>query len=466
MAFNAAGGTDPMTGKSQSVRFLGARINPTEVTLYFLSASVFLQVFLFISVGAAADYGGLRKRLLVVFTVLGSMATFSFLFLAQDGVWWLGGVLLILSNLFYGASSIFYNAFLPVLVTRVPEYVEAKRAGGSVQELRALAERRANSLSTHGYALGYLAGLVMLMICVAVLVVMDKSNSSTFPQPTFPLRLCIGISGAWWMGFAIITFVGVKTRPGPPLPAGLNYVTYGWTQLWSTLKIAHRLKNTYRYLVCYFFFSDGYGTVGSVGVLFGSDELGMTSGELILVAVLAPLFAGIGNYLLLFLQRRFGRSTMDMQVLSLIIIGTLPVYAALGFIPGCPLGLKHKWEMYLFACVYGLGIGAVQSFSRVQFAELLPLGKESQFFSLYAITDKGSSWLGPLLIGLIKRLTGNLRWGLLFLLIFIWAPIPVLVKGINVKEGHDQAQVWAEKDGEVSAGGSAGGEVALLSTSA
>jgi UMF1 family MFS transporter len=122
-------------------------------------------------------------------------------------------------------------------------------------------------------------------------------------------------------------------------------------------------------------------------------------------------------------------------------MGLVPAYGVLGLFTD-RIGLHHEWEIYLFAVYYGFLVGALQSYSRVIFSELIPPGDESEFFSLYAITDKGSSWLGPLLQSLLLNATGNSRYGLLVLIAMIWVPIPIVLGLVDVDRGVQDAKTF------------------------
>lgn len=283
-------------------------------------------------------------------------------------------------------------------------------------------------------------------------------------------RLVIFLSGLWWLLFSLPVFKYLRPRPGPPLSdalaaarrrpgpsssgagsrakAGLAqaaaYIAFSWRRMFRTLSMARHFPNTIRFLVSYFVFSDGYSTITTVGLLFGRGELGMTTAELALIALEVPLFAIAGNFFFVWLQKRTGMSSRNMVALNLSLIGFLPVYAMLGFVEGVGIGLRHKNEMFIFAAFYGFNLGSVESFSRVVFSELIPTGKESELFSLYEITDKGSSWLGPLVVAGLFQATGSLRYGFFYLLFTLLAPLVLLLR-VDVFEGKLHARTFTMK---------------------
>ena len=106
-----------------------------------------------------------------------------------------------------------------------------------------------------------------------------------------------------------------------------------------------------------------------------------------------------------------------------------------------PIGLQSVYEMYVFGVYYGFILGALQSFSRVVFADLIPPGMETEFFALYEVTDKGSSWVGPVLVGLCGDVLGDVRWGFVVLAVMVGVSVP-MVWMVNVEKGKREAKVF------------------------
>eukprot|EP00002_Diphylleia_rotans_P038156 TRINITY_DN8631_c0_g1_i2.p1 TRINITY_DN8631_c0_g1~~TRINITY_DN8631_c0_g1_i2.p1 ORF type:complete len:170 (-),score=29.80 TRINITY_DN8631_c0_g1_i2:111-620(-) len=150
------------------------------------------------------------------------------------------------------------------------------------------------------------------------------------------------------------------------------------------------------------------------------------------------------------MQRRLGWSPKKIIQFHLLFLLTLPLYGLLGFF--APFGLVTVEELYAFGFVYGLNIGSVQSFSRTVFSDLIPMGYESEFFGLYEITDKGSSWIGPLIVSIILQATGSMRWALFVLIIFFIVPFFMLYN-IDIAAGKIEAERFAKADDKASCPG-------------
>lgn len=94
--------------------------------------------------------------------------------------------------------------------------------------------------------------------------------------------------------------------------------------------------------------------------------------------------------------------------------------------------------------MYGLGLGVIQSYSRALFSSLVPPGLEGEFFGFFEVTDKGSSWLGPIVIGVIQQLTGELRFGVFYVFFMMAVPLPFLLR-LDVEAGRRDARQHSRK---------------------
>src|SRR2546423_9755439 len=224
---------------------LGA-VTAKSLSTFTVSMSVFLQVFILPILGALGDYSTLKKRLMALFCYLGVAATCALFFL-KEGMHLFGALVFILANLSFGASVVFYNAFLPEITT----------------------ENQRDKVSSRGFAYGYLGGGLLL----AVNLVMVQGAEKFGMTKLMAVRLSMLSAGLWWGGFALITFALLKTRPSiRALPANSSYLTIGFTELASTFRELRRLRHTLQYLIGYLFYNDGIQTViGAAGVFLGQE---------------------------------------------------------------------------------------------------------------------------------------------------------------------------------------------------
>ena len=139
------------------------------------------------------------------------------------------------------------------------------------------------------------------------------------------------------------------------------------------------LPNLGRFLLLYFVYSDGYSAIGTLGVLFALNEVGVQQSLLVLLLVETQLCALIGCILFAKVQHWLQtskqipghRSALYIIAINLFIMGLLPIYGLMGAIQALPFGLKTVGEVFIFGAVYGLQIGAVQTYSRSVFSSMV-----------------------------------------------------------------------------------------------
>src|SRR2546421_6521046 len=152
------------------------------------------------------------------------------------------------------------------------------------------------------------------------------------------------------------------------------------------MKSARQLVETMKFMIAWFIVSDAYTTVLTVGTLFGKKVLGLSQVQLLIVAMIIPISAVVGAYILLKIQQYFNQSTKTMIIIIFSLHSLVPMYALLGFV--APFGFKQTWEIWMFAVYYGFFLGGSTSFCRAFFGHLIPKGHETEFYSLHEITDQ------------------------------------------------------------------------------
>ncbi|WP_308119406.1 MFS transporter [Streptomyces sp. JJ38] len=360
---------------------LGIPVRDGSYFAYVISASVLLSVLVMPVVGAIADRTGRKKPLLAVCAYTGAAATTAMFFLDGDR-YLLGGLLLILANVAYAASVVVYHAYLPQIAR--PEERDA--------------------VSSRGWAFGYGAGSLVL---VANLALFLGHESFGIDQGT-AVRICLASAGLWWAVFTLVPLRRLRDRPGE-VSGGRLSIGGGFRQLGHTLRELRSYPLTLMFLLAYLLYNDGVQTVITQASVFGSKELGMEQetliGAILLVQVLAIFGAlGLGR-----LAERYGAKR---TILGSLVAWTGTVAAGYFLPAGEPL-----W-FFALAGAIGMVLGGTQALSRSLFAQLIPRGKEAEYFSLYEVSDRGTSWLGPLVFGLTYQLTGSYRDAIISLVVF------------------------------------------------
>ncbi|KAF9995407.1 Autophagy protein 22 [Entomortierella chlamydospora] len=419
-------------------------LDTASFSLYCVSVSVFLQAIVFISMGALGDHGTRRKTFLLAFAFIGSIFTILFAAIRSASLFWLAGVFVIISNIAFGASYVLYYAFIPALARDHPDVVSSKRnvAMGieTWTDYQFVKDKVSNSLSSHSMAVGYGAGVALLIIAAGIAEAMD--------QTTYSLQLGIALTGLWWFLVSFFTLKFMPSQPGEPLHERVNLFLYSWIRVGKTLREAKSLKETFKYLIAWFILSDGSSTIISLAIFMGKKTFLLDNTHLMIGAILVPFAALIGTYMWLFIQRKLGLTTKQTLFSISVAFAVVPVYALIGF--SGVFGLVYKAEIWPTMIYFGLMLGAFQSFSRVMYASLTPKGKESEFFSLYGITDKSSSWLGPLITGAIIE-NNDTRWGFIFPLCMMIIPL-FLILWVNVEKGVKDAERFSEEHSDAKDG--------------
>ncbi|KAI8925155.1 autophagy-related protein 22-like protein [Entophlyctis helioformis] len=262
----------------------------------------------------------------------------------------------------------------------------------------------------------------------------------------YPLHIGVAVSGVVMLAFVPIIYKWLKPRPGPPLPAGENFVFFSIKKVGSSIAKARQLSQLFLFLIGWFIYSDGFSTITSVAILFFRTELGVKQTELLIAATITPFAAGVGNWFWHKVQVATKATSKTMLCIQAFFYSLLCIYGLVGFVTAPnTFGLRAKWEIYPLAIYHGFLLGATQATCRGLFSELLPPGLEAEFFSLYEITDKGSSWFGPLIVAVIGDAAGNKRYAFWFLLGMM--AIPIMIFGsLDVAKGKQQAIDFIENE--------------------
>ncbi|MFA3836665.1 MULTISPECIES: MFS transporter [Streptomyces] len=370
---------------------LGIPVRAGAFFAYTVSASVIISILVMPLAGAAADRTGRKKPLLAVSAYLGAAATAGMFFLDGDR-YLLGGFLLVVANASLAVSMVLYNAYLPQIAP--PEERDA--------------------VSSRGWAFGYASGALVL---VANLVLYSGHDSFGVSEST-AVRICLASAGVWWGAFTLVPLRRLRDRR--TAPAGDEAATVpGWRQLASTVRDMRRRPLTLSFLLAYLVYNDGIQTVISQASVYGSEELGLDQSTLIVAVLLVQVLAVAGALAMGRLARTYGAKN---TILGSLIAWTVTIGAGYFLPSGAPV-----W-FFVLAAGIGLVLGGTQALSRSLFSHLVPAGKEAEYYSAYEMSDRGMSWLGPLVFGLAYQLTGSYRDAIVSLVAFFMIGFVLLAR--------------------------------------
>jgi MFS-type transporter involved in bile tolerance (Atg22 family) len=369
-------------GPDERLSLLGLSIAAGSWFSYVLSASVLLQVLVLPLTGAFADRTGRKREMLAGFAFLGALATTG-LFFAGDGRWLLGAVLFIVANISFGAATVVYYSWLPDL------------AGPDERD----------AVSSRGWAFGYVGGALLLAIHLGLVLSAESLGLTTGEA----VRICLATAGLWWGAFTVFTVSRLRNRP---VRQAVLQSGSGFRQLAITLREMRAFPLTLWFLGAYLLFNDGVQTVISLSATYATEELDLDqsvlTGAILMVQVVAVAGAlGLGR-----LAGRYGAK----RVILCALVAWIGVLLAAFFLERGAAG-----QFYALAAVIGLVQGGTQALSRSLFSQLIPAGKEAEYYGFYEISDRGTSWLGPLAFGLTFQLTGSYRLAIVSLVVFFVA---------------------------------------------
>jgi|SRR5580704_2545973 UMF1 family MFS transporter len=382
---------------------LGIKVAAGSLFPYVVSASVLLEALFLPLLGAVADYSRLKKHMFGFFAYLGAVAAMGLYFL-EGTRYMLGSGLFILSNVSFGASVVFYNAFLPDIAS--PD--------------------RRDHVSSMGWATGYIGGGILLALNLILF-----SQAAAFGLTTGQaVRISLTSAGVWWAIFTLIPLTRIKRRePMKALPPGQGFLTIGFTQLKHTLSKAKSYPQTMLFLVAYLIYNDGVQSVIALSPQFGQEELGLGIDTLTRVVLMAQFVGFFGNVIFNWLASRMGAKRAVALSLAIWI-------CAVGYAYGF---LHNSLQFYILGAAVAVVMGGTQALSRSLYSQMVPKGQESEYFGLYEISDQGTSWLGPLAFGLALQFTGSYRVAILSLVVFFVAGF-VLLCLVNVQKAAMEAR--------------------------
>ncbi|MBL3666050.1 MFS transporter [Streptomyces sp. M2CJ-2] len=358
----------------------GVPVRAGSFFAYSVSLSVILAVLVMPLVGAAADRTGRKKPLLAAAAYTGAAAT-ACMFLLDGERYLLGGALLVVANAAQSVAMMLYNSYLPQIAT----------------------PQERDAVSSRGWAFGYAAGALVL---VANLILYSAHDGFGLSEGT-AVRICLASAGLWWGAFTLVPLRRLRDRRAPAREA--SSALSGFRQLAATVRDMRHHPLTLAFLLAYLVYNDGIQTVISQASVYGSKELGLGQSTLIVAVLLVQVLAVVGALALGRLARIHGAKR---TILGSLVAWTLTLAAGYFLPAGEPV-----W-FFVLAAGIGLVLGGSQALSRSLFSHLVPPGKEAEYFSAYELSDRGMSWLGPLLFGLTYQLTGSYRDAIISLVAF------------------------------------------------
>jgi MFS transporter, UMF1 family len=339
--------------------------------------------------GAIADRSSARVRMLMGFTVLGAASTAG-LALAGEGQWQLAALLYLAASLGFWGGIVFNDSLL-LHVAEPEEY---------------------DLVSGYGYALGYLGGGLLFAVNVAMTI---KPEFFGLADASAAVRASFVMVGIWWLLFSLPLAFHVREKRSVQAVAPGLAIRRGFQELLGTLHEIRRYRPVLWFLAAYWLYIDGVNTVMKMAVVYGL-ALGFEATDLVAALLLTQFVAFPAALAFGWLGKKIGARRGIF--LALTVYAAVTCYAYF---------IQEARDFYLMAVAIGLVQGGVQSLSRSYYGRLVPAGKSSEFFGFYNMMGKFAAVLGPLLTGIVARLTGDSRLGILSILLLFVGGASLLV---------------------------------------
>jgi UMF1 family MFS transporter len=373
---------------------------------YSMATTVSMAVVAVLSpiLGAIADYKAMKKKMLAVFALIGIVATGGMYFVEQ-GEWRLAIILFLFANTGVSASLVFYESLLPHIAR----------------------EDEVDRVSTAGYAMGYLGSALLMLLNLAWI---QKPALFGISSPEMAIRLTFLSSAAWWLVFTIPL---LRRVPEPPLRLeaderpGLNPVAVGFRRLRETLSEIRTYRHTFLFLLAFFIYNDGIGTIIRMATIYGR-EIGIERSSLLIPLLLVQVVGIPFSFLFGALADRIGAKPAIFVALA-----TYLVIAILGY------RMTTARDFFVLALLVGTVQGGSQALSRSVYSTLVPRHKSSEFFAFFSVFEKFAGILGPAVFTIMISATGSSRSAVLSIIVF-FAVGGTLLAFVDVKEGQRAAR--------------------------
>ncbi len=376
---------------SEVVDFFGFKIVNSVLYSYSLSFSFLIIAAILPLLTGIADYSGKKKLFMQAFTYLGGLACMALFFFDGSNVEF-GIISAVIASISYSGSLVFYNSFLPEIVTF----------------------DRYDQVSARGFSYGYVGSVLLLIFNLAMI---EQPEWFGITSRAFATKFSFLLVGVWWIGFAQISFYYLPDNPFNK-KATEGYLFNGYREIrkvWHSLAGLPTLKT---FLWAFFFYNTGVQTVMYLAAMFADKELQMDSGELILTVLIIQIVAVLGSHLFARLSDRRGNKY------SLITMVIIWVFICLG-----AYLVVNKYEFFVLAFVVGMVMGGIQALSRATYSKLIPANTtdHASYFSFYDVTFNVSIVVGTFAYGLIENITGSMRNSSLTLGLFFFVGLGLLV---------------------------------------
>ena len=346
--------------------------------------------------GAIADKGGYRKIFLTLTTYMSIGAT-ALLFFPIKGQILFALILVVIANVNFELGGVFYNAYLPEIVSR----------------------KKIGRISGIGWGAGYLGGLLAMLIAMVGFVSPDVPWFGLDIDTGEHIRATNILVAAWFFIFTLPAILYLKEKKVESANRIGIVVLNSIQALKKTFQEIKSYKNTVRFLISRLIYNDGLVTIFAFGAIYASGTFGFTFNEIMIFGIVLNIAAGSGAFLMGYIDDVIGgKLTIQISLIGLMIAVLLAVFA------------NSKLLFWVSGIIVGLFAGPNQSASRSLMGRLTPPDKINEFYGFFAFSGKLTSFLGPMLLGIFTKYFSSQRYGVAVVFIFFFVGF-LLMRNVN-----------------------------------
>lgn len=345
-----------------SAYFKGTVVGGAEGSRYWgIAVGIAMLLVAIISpiLGAIADFTASKKRFLFIFSAITWVFT-GLLFFVEKGDILIGMVFFIIAEFGYRSGQVFYNSLLP-------EIAEPEEMG---------------RVSGNGWAIGSLGGILILLILLPLIVILEG---------TFIVRLSLVFTSIYFAASSIPAWLWIKEKAvAKELPEGETYLSVAFKRLGKTIKALGNFKDFLRFIIAFLIYNDGILMALNFASIIGAVMFGMEQTELIIFMIIVQITSVIGAYLAGILGKKLGfKRTLIYSIMMMALVVTSMIFA------------QNVTQFYIIGALAGFALTGVQSVSRTMVSYFAPEGRSAEFYGIFAVSGRTSSFIGPTIYGFL-----------------------------------------------------------------
>lgn len=338
-----------VVGGAEGSRYWGIAVGIAMLTVALISPFL----------GAIADFSASKKRFLFIFSAITWLFT-GLLFFVQEGDVFLGMLFFIIAEVGYRSGQVFYNSLLP----EIAEPGDRGRVSGN------------------GWAIGSFGGILILLILLPLIVILGG---------TLIVRLSLVFTSIYFAVSAIPAWLWIKERAvAKKLPEGQTYLSMAVTRLIETIKALGDFRDFLRFIIAFLIYNDGILMALNFASIIGAVMFGMEQTELIIFMIIVQVTSVIGAYLAGLLGNKIGfKPTLVYSIIMMALVVISMIFA------------QNVVQFYIIGALAGFALTGVQSVSRTMVSYFAPEGRSAEFYGIFAVTGRTSSFIGPTVYGFL-----------------------------------------------------------------